>query len=235
MSGTALPTMPEVSTQKRVVLSWSSGKDSAWTLHTLRQDSRYEVVALLTSFNSEAGRVAMHGVPRALVEQQAAAAGLPLIPVSLLWPCSNADYEKAMAPVFQEIRERWQADHIAFGDLFLEDVRQYREQQLAGTGLTPLFPIWGLDTGELAGQMIDSGMQAHLTCVDSRALPGAFSGQAFDRQLLDALPVGVDPCGENGEFHTFVSAAAVFDRHIPVILGEQLERDGFVFTDIKSG
>ncbi len=235
MPGIVLCAMPEAGPRKRVVLSWSSGKDSAWTLHTLRQDSRYEVVALLTSFNSEAGRVAMHGVPQALVEQQAAAADLPLISVSLPWPCSNADYEKAMAPVFREIRERWQADHIAFGDLFLEDVRRYREQQLTDTGLAPLFPIWGLDTGKLARQMVDSGVRAHLTCVDSRALPGSFSGRLFDAALLDALPIDADPCGENGEFHTFVSTAPVFDRSIPVVLGAQLERDGFVFTDISCG
>ena len=190
---------------KRVLLSWSSGKDSVWALHLLRQQPEIEVVALLTSFNSAADRVAMHAVRRALVDAQAARTGIPQWSVDLPWPCSNAEYEERMRGVCQRaIAEGITA--VAFGDLFLQDIRDYRERQLQGTGLEPLFPVWEIPTAQLARDMIAAGVKAKITCVD--------------------------PCGENGEFHTFVYDAPVFSRPIEVRMGEIVERDGFVFADV---
>jgi len=216
---------------KRVLLSWSSGKDSAWSLHVLRQDPRLEVVGLLTTLNEAFDRVAMHAVRRELLEAQAEAAGLPLQAVPIPWPCSNEQYEKIMADVC--VRARLNGiDAVAFGDLFLGDIRAYRERQLRGTGLKPLFPLWNLDTWVLARDMIVGGLRAKLTCVDPERLAPAFAGRDFDQQFLDDLPAGVDPCGENGEFHSFVYAAPVFDRKLPVQIGEIVEREGFVFADV---
>lgn len=216
---------------KRVLLSWSSGKDSAWALHLLRQTPEIQVAGLVTTFNSAADRVAMHAVRRALVEAQAESAGLPLWPVELPWPCSNSEYERLMAGVV----DRAKADGIAafaFGDLFLEDIRAYRIKQLEGTGIEPLFPVWGLPTGRLAREMIAAGVRARLTCVDPAKLDRSFAGRDFSEELLRALPPGVDACGENGEFHTFVYEAPVFRRPIAVRPGEVVERDGFVFADV---
>jgi uncharacterized protein (TIGR00290 family) len=219
----------------RVLLSWSSGKDSAWTLHVLRRQG-VEVVALLSTFNGEADRVAMHAVRRELVEAQAAAAGLPLWRVDLPSPCSNAVYEEKMAAVIERARGA-RVTHVAFGDLFLEDVRAYRERQMAGTGIEPLFPLWGRPEGTaaLAREMLDGGLRAVLTCVDPQQLAGAFVGRSYDAALLAELPPGVDPCGERGEFHTFCWAGPMFAAPIPVRVGETVTRDGFCFADVLPG
>ncbi len=218
--------------KRRLLLSWSSGKDSAWCLHTLRQRADIELVGLLTTFNETADRVAMHAVRRQLVEQQAAATGLPLIPVFLPWPCSNAEYEAALQLALERAQAELEVDAIAFGDLFLEDIRSYRETQMAALALEPLFPIWRQPTDELARTMIDSGVKAHLTCVDPKQCPAEFAGREFDLTLLNELPASVDPCGENGEFHTFVFDGPMFDKPIDVCVGETVERDGFVFADV---
>ena len=216
---------------KKVLLSWSSGKDSAWTMHLLRQNADVQVAALVTSFNSEANRVAMHAVRRALVEAQAERAGLPLWSVELPSPCSNAEYEDRMRAVCQRaVAEGITA--VAFGDLFLQDIRDYRIRQLQGTGLEPLFPLWLMPTKDLALEMIAAGVKAKITCVDPSKLAKSFAGRDYDRSFLEALPHGIDPCGENGEFHTFVHAAPVFSHPIEVCLGEVVERDGFVFADV---
>lgn len=218
--------------KRRLLLSWSSGKDSAWCLHMLRQQADIELVGLLTTFNEKADRVAMHAVRRQLVEQQAAAAGLPLIPVFLPWPCSNAEYEAALKSALEQAQAESEIDAIAFGDLFLEDIRRYRETQMVALDIEPLFPIWQQPTAELARTMIDGGVKAYLTCVDPKQCPVEFAGQEFDFTLLNELPASVDPCGENGEFHTFVFDGPMFDAPIGVRVGETIERDGFVFADI---
>lgn len=217
----------------RVLLSWSSGKDSAWALHRLRALDEVEVVGLVTSFNQAAERVAMHAVRETLVEAQAAAAGLPLWPVQLPWPCSNDDYAARMRELINRARASG-ITHMAFGDLYLQDIRAYREQQLADTGITPLFPLWGTadDTRALAREMLDGGLRAVLTCVDPRQLDASFCGREFDAALLGELPPTVDPCGENGEFHTFCHAGPMFAAPIAVAVGETLTRDGFCFTDV---
>jgi uncharacterized protein (TIGR00290 family) len=216
---------------KKILLSWSSGKDSAWALHLLRQQGEYEVAGLITTINSAFDRVAMHGTRRALVEMQAAAAGLPLIAAPLPWPCSNADYEQAMKQVCDQALAQG-VSAIAFGDLFLADVRAYRERQLKGTGLEPLFPIWQLPTEQLARQMVDGGLRAKLVCVDPKQLDPVFAGRDFDLQFLSELPAGADPCGENGEFHSFVYAGPMFSRPIPIVTGERVQRDGFWYCDV---
>ena len=217
--------------KKRVILSWSSGKDSAWALHLLRQNKEMEVVALLTTLNCAADRVAMHAVRRTLVRAQAERAGLALWEIDLPWPCSNEVYEDLMRGVVQRaIAEQITA--IAFGDLFLRDIREYRERQLSGTGLEPLFPVWDLPTAELARAMIAAGVKARITCVDPTKLDRSFAGRDFDARLLEDLPASVDPCGENGEFHTFVYDAPVFSRPLANKVGETVDRDGFTFTDI---
>ncbi len=200
---------------RKVVLSWSSGKDSAWTLHLLRQQPNIQVAALLTTFNSEANRVAMHAVRRALVEAQAERTGIPLWAVELLWPCSNLEYEERMRDACQRATAEG-ITAVAFGDLYLQDVRDYRVRQLQGSGLEPLFPVWQIPTQQLSRDM------------------KSFAGRDYDLPLLQALPPGVDPCGENGEFHTFVYDAPVFSRPIGVEAGEVVERDGFVFADLLS-
>ncbi len=218
--------------RQRIALSWSTGKDSAWTLHVIRRNPAVEVVALITTVNREFNRVAMHAVRRELLEAQAAAAGIPLWPAPLPWPCSNEDYESIMREVFvRAVAEG--IEEIAFGDLFLADVRAYRERQLQNTGLLPRFPLWGVPTGELAREMIDGGLKARVTCVDPRSLPADFAGREFDAALLADLPPAADPCGENGEFHTFAYAGPMFSGSIPVKTGEIVERDGFVFADLR--
>jgi uncharacterized protein (TIGR00290 family) len=213
------------------LLCWSSGKDSAWTLHVLRRRRDVEVVGLLTTINTEYERVAMHAVRVALLEAQAEAAGLPLWQVPIPNPCSNQEYESAMGDA---VRKALAAGitMMAFGDLFLEDVRRYRETQLAGTGLTPIFPIWGLPTDALARDMVAAGLQARLTCVDPKQLPASFAGREFDATLLGELPSSVDPCGERGEFHTFAYDGPMFRHPVPVQTGEIVTRDGFVFADL---
>lgn len=219
---------------KRLLLSWSSGKDSAWALHVLRQNPEYEIAGLLTTFNQSADRVAMHAVRRVLVEQQARAAQLPLWTIPLPWPCSNQQYEALMSQVCRDAVAR-KIDCVAFGDLFLEDVRAYRERQLAGTGLTPVFPLWQISTPALASEMIAAGLQATLTCVDPRKLDPSFAGRRFDQTLLADFPARIDPCGENGEFHSFAHAGPMFAHQIRVVPGEIVTRDNFVFADLLPG
>ena len=214
---------------KRVLLSWSSGKDSAWTLHILRQQPDIELIGLLTTLNSEFQRVAMHGTRRSVLEAQAAAAELPLWTVPLPWPCPNEIYEQLMA----EVCQRAVAEHIdavAFGYLFLPDVRAYREKQLEPTGLEPLFPLWQIPTGELARTMIAGGLRAKLACVDTKQLPASFAGRDFDAALLKDFPPETDPCGERGEFHTCVYAGPMFKAPLNLQPGEIVNRDGFVFA-----
>jgi uncharacterized protein (TIGR00290 family) len=214
----------------KTLLAWSSGKDSAWTLHVLRSQG-LEVSALLTTLNQAADRVAMHGVRRTVLEAQAVAAGIPLWQVPLPWPCTNDDYEARMADACRRaVAEGF--DTIAFGDLFLADIRTYRERQLAGSGLTPIFPLWQIPTAQLARDMIGSGLRARLSCVDSRQLDAAFAGREFDVALLADLPASVDPCGENGEFHTCVYDGPMFGTPIALESGEVRNVDGFVYTDL---
>ena len=217
----------------KIIASWSSGKDSAWMLHVLRQQYGDQVAGLLTTLNEAFDRVAMHAVRRTLLEAQAEAAGLPLHPVDLPWPCSNEEYERRMGIAVASLTAAGYT-HVAFGDLFLEDVRKYREDRLAGSGLEPLFPIWKTKpTADLARDMIEAGLQARLTCIDPRKLDRSFAGRAFDAQLLADLPRGVDPCGENGEFHSFACGGPMFTAEIKLKIGETIDRDGFVFTDLE--
>lgn len=218
----------------RLWLSWSSGKDSAWALHALRQQADYEVAALLTTINESAARVAMHAVRETLLERQAEAVGLPLIKVHIPSPCPNDAYEAAMAGAMAQAK-REKVGAVAFGDLFLEDVRRYREEKLAPTGIKPVFPIWGLETTALAREMVGAGLRAHITCVDPKQLDAKLAGRTFDDSFLDDLPAGVDPCGEKGEFHSFAWAGPMFDAPIPVTPGEIVTRDGFVFADLMAG
>ncbi len=215
----------------KALLSWSSGKDSAWALHVLRQRGDVELVGLVTTVNHVHDRVAMHAVRRTLLEAQAESAGLPLWIVPIPSPCSNEQYEAAMKQLLERARGAG-VTQMAFGDLYLEDIRAYRESRLAGTGVEPLFPLWQLPTEELAQTMVRAGVVAHATCVDPRHLPASFAGRAFDETFLRDLPGGVDPCGENGEFHTFVSAGPMLARSLAVTVGPTLERDGFVFCDV---
>ena len=215
----------------KILLSWSSGKDSAWALHVLNRVHPGRVAALLTTINQDADRVAMHGVRRELVEAQAAAAGLPLWHVLIPHPCSNDIYEARM----REACTRAVAEgftHVAFGDLFLQDVRRYREERLAGTGLTPIFPIWGIPTDALAREMIAAGVRTKLSVVDTRKLDASFAGREFDAALVADFPHGIDPCGENGEFHTFVYGGPMFSRPLAIEVGETVARDPFVFIDL---
>lgn len=218
--------------KKKALVSWSSGKDSAWTLHRMKQSAEYEVVGLLTTMNAAFDRVAMHGTRRALLEAQAEAAGVPLRMIPLPWPCSNQHYEAAMsAACAQAIADG--VEVIAFGDLFLEDVRRYREEKLAGTGLTPVFPLWGLPTGALVREMLAGGLRARIVCVNPKMLPREFAGRDLDESVLATMSAEIDPCAERGEFHTVAYAGPMFRRAIPVESGEVVERDGFVFADVK--
>jgi uncharacterized protein (TIGR00290 family) len=214
----------------KTLLAWSSGKDSAWALELLRRQN-VPVAALLTTLNEAAGRVAMHAVRECLLDAQAESADVPLWKVPLPWPCSNADYESRMAQACRHaVAEGF--DTIAFGDLFLRDIRQYRERQLAGSGLSPLFPLWELPTPQLARDMISAGLRARLTCIDAKALGPEFAGREFDAALLADLPPRVDPCGENGEFHTFAYDGPMFRSPISVEPGETCESDGFLYRDL---
>ena len=215
----------------RILLSWSSGKDSAWALHVLRQEHPTAVAGLLTTINESADRVAMHAVRSSLLRAQADAAGLPLMTVSLPYPCSNEEYEMRMGAAVRDAVAQGYT-HVAFGDLFLEDVRRYREERLHRTGLTPLFPLWGRPTPALAREMIEGGLEAWLTCIDPRYLPREVAGRRFNQGLLDLLPDSVDPCGERGEFHTCVVAGPMFNHSIDVEAGEIVDRDGFTFADL---
>jgi uncharacterized protein (TIGR00290 family) len=216
---------------RKTLLAWSSGKDSAYALWTLRQDPTVEVVGLLTTLNSSVDRVSMHAVRRTVLEAQAEAAGLPLTTIPLPDPCSDEEYQAAMAQVIADARAQG-VECMAFGDLFLRDVRAYRETQLAGTGITPLFPLWDRPTALLAEEMIATGVEAIITCVDTDQLDASFLGRAFDRALLADLPAGVDVCAENGEFHTVAVAGPMFREPLRVDVGAVVERGRFVFVDV---
>jgi len=212
-------------------MAWSSGKDSAYALHAVRQAGALDVVGLLTTVTDAYGRVSMHGVRETILSAQAARVGLPLTTVRIPAPCPNEIYERAMAAALGDARARG-VSHVVFGDLFLADLRAWRIARLAEVGMTAEFPLWRRDTAALAREMIAAGMEARIACLDPRRLDRSFAGRSFDDALLDALPPDVDPCGENGEFHTVVTAGPMFAAPIPTRLGEIVERDGFVFADV---
>lgn len=218
-------------TAKKTLLSWSSGKDSAWALHGLRAIPDVEVVGLMTTVNQLHQRVAIHAVRLELLQRQAEAVGLPLQVIDLPSPCTNSQYEAAMRKFVDESKRRG-IECIAFGDLFLADIKEYREAKLAGTGITPLFPLWLAPTGQLAKEMISKGLRAVVTCVDPQQLPLTFAGREFNEQFLADLPKHVDPCGERGEFHTFAFDGPMFEKPVSVELGAVVERDGFVYADV---
>ncbi len=215
----------------KTLIAWSSGKDSAWALHEIRRSGAYEVVGALTTITESFNRVSMHGVRRELLDAQLAAAGLKPMLVPIPYPCPNEVYEARMAAALADVRASG-VTHVIFGDLFLEDVRRYREQKLTGTGIAPLFPLWHRPTDQLARAMIDAGVETYLVCIDLKKLPRAFAGRKFDTALLAELPQGVDPCGENGEFHSCVVAGPMFAQKITVKVGDVVERDGFAFADL---
>jgi uncharacterized protein (TIGR00290 family) len=217
----------------RTLVSWSSGKDSAWALHVLRRQGEYDVVGLVTTVNEQAGRVAMHAVRTDLLALQAEAAGAPLWSIGIPHPCSNEQYESTMTAVIRRA-QREGIEAFAFGDLFLQDVRLYRETRLGGSGITPIFPLWMQPTQDLAREMLAAGVRATLTCVDPRKLDRRFAGRELTAELLRELPPDVDPCGENGEFHTFVHDGPMFRHSIDVAVGEVVEREGFVFVDLTA-
>jgi uncharacterized protein (TIGR00290 family) len=212
-------------------MSWSTGKDSAYALHVAREQLGVEIAGLHTTVTADYDRVSMHGVRRALLERQANRLGLPLRVVELPAPCSNDEYERRMSASLAEGLAQG-VDQIVFGDLFLEDIRAYREARLSGTGITPIFPLWRRETSALAAEILDAGIRARITCVDPRKLDQSFAGREFDRAYLEDLPSGVDPCGERGEFHTFTFGGPDFRDSIAVANGEIVERDGFVFADL---
>jgi uncharacterized protein (TIGR00290 family) len=220
-----------MSIRTKAVVSWSSGKDSALALHGARRSGEVEVVGILTTITSEFGRVSMHGVREALLDRQAQALGLPCWKVPIPSPCPNEVYEREMARVLAAVRELG-VTAVVFGDLFLEDLRRWRETKLAEIGMRAIFPLWGRDTAALARQMIEVGLQARLTCIDPKKLDRSFAGRSFDAALLEGLPDDVDPCGENGEFHTFAWAGPMFTKPVAIEVGEVVERDGFVFADM---
>jgi uncharacterized protein (TIGR00290 family) len=215
----------------KALIAWSSGKDSAWALHEVRRAGEYDVVGALTTVTDTFARVSMHGVRQELLLAQLEAAGLPPTIVSIPWPCPNDIYEATMASALAAAKIAG-VTHVIFGDLFLQDVRAYREQKLAGTGITPVFPLWERPTSALARAMIDGGVETYLVCIDLKQLSRDFAGRKFDKALLADLPPGIDPCGENGEFHSCVVAGPMFKRKIAVTVGETVEREGFAYTDL---
>jgi uncharacterized protein (TIGR00290 family) len=220
-----------ISKRSKALVAWSSGKDSAWALHEVRRAGDLEIIGALTTVTEVFGRVSMHGVREELLRAQLDAAGLLAIVVYIPFTCSNEVYEQKMAAALDEARASG-VTHMIFGDLFLSDVRAYRERHLAGTGITPVFPVWGRQTAALAREMIESGVEARLSTVDLKKLPGSFAGRRFDGALLAALPDNIDPCGENGEFHSFVSAGPMLAREIAIKVGATVERDGFAYADL---
>jgi len=215
----------------KALIAWSSGKDSAWALHEARRTGDCEVVGALTTVTETFGRVSMHGVREELLAAQLDAAGLPSIVVPIPFPCPNEIYEARMATALRQAKAAG-VTRVIFGDLFLEDVRRYREERLAGTGVMPLFPLWRRPTDALAREMIDAGVETYLVCVDLKQIDRSFAGRRFDHALLSDLPAGADPCGEKGEFHSCVVAGPMLARRIPVTVGETVERDGFAFADL---
>ena len=218
-------------TSAKALIAWSSGKDSAWALHEARVAGDFEIVGALTTVTDTFRRVSMHGVREELLRAQLDAAGLHPVIVRIPYPCPNEIYERKMAEAVAAAQASG-VTHMIFGDLFLEDVRTYRERQLSGTGIVPVFPLWGRPTRALADDMIDAGAEAYVCTVDLKKLPASFAGRRFDRVLLDALPAGLDPCGENGEFHSFVSGGPMLSRKVAVKTGQTVERDGFAYTDL---
>jgi len=220
-----------MSAARRALIAWSSGKDSAWALHEVRRAGDVEIVGALTTVTDAFARVSMHGVREELLTAQLDAAALPAFVVRIPFPCPNEIYEREMAAALAAAKMSG-VTHVVFGDLFLADVRAYREARLAEIGMHGNFPLWGRATGALANDMIEAGVEAHLVCVDLKALPASFAGRRFDRDLLASLPAGADPCGENGEFHSFVAAGPMLARKIPVRLGDAVQRDGFAYADL---
>lgn len=217
--------------KRKTMLSWSTGKDSAWTLHIMQNQPGIELTGLYCTVNEKFGRAAMHAVRTELLEKQAESTGLPLDIIPIPYPCSNTDYESIMGDFVARVKNRG-VENFAFGDLYLEDIRDYRVDKLKGTGIAPVFPLWQKPTDRLALEMIDGGLKAVVTCIDPGKLPREFAGRIYNREFLKDLPPGVDPCGENGEFHTFVFAGPMFNKEIPFTPGEVVERDGFVFADV---
>ena len=215
----------------KALIAWSSGKDSAWALHEVRQAGDYEIVGALTTLTDTFARVSMHGVREEILNAQLDAAGLPGVAVRIPWPCPNDAYEREMAAAMRRAKEDG-VTHIIFGDLFLPDIRAYRETKLKEVGIAPVFPLWQRPTGALARTMIDAGMETYLATVDLKALPAGFAGRRFEDALLAAFPEGIDPCGENGEFHTCVCAGPMFKHRLPIVVGETVERDGFAYADM---
>ena len=218
----------------KALIAWSSGKDSAWALHEVRRAGEFEVVGALTTITDSFGRVSIHGLRQELLAAQLEAAGLAAVTVRIPYPCPNEIYEREMAAAMAEAKAQG-VTHVIFGDLFLEDVRAYREARLLPIGITPVFPLWQRSTDALARQMMAAGVDARLVCVDLKKMPKAFTGRRFDGALLAELPPGVDPCGENGEFHSFVAAGPMLSRPVAVTLGEVVERDGFGYADLVPG
>ncbi|MPZ39482.1 MAG: ATP-binding protein [Rhizobiales bacterium] len=218
----------------KALIAWSSGKDSAWALHEMRRNGNYEIVGALTTVTETFGRVSMHGVREDLLAAQLDAAGLAPIRVPIPYPCPNEVYEARMASALADAKASG-VTHVIFGDLFLADVRRYREEKLAGTGIAPVFPLWGRPTDTLARAMIDGGVDTYLACIDLSQLPISFAGRQLDHALLAELPASADPCGEKGEFHTFVAAGPMLKRRIPIAIGELVERDGFAYVDLTMG
>jgi uncharacterized protein (TIGR00290 family) len=215
----------------KALVAWSSGKDSAWACHETRRTGEFDIVGAMTTVTGKFTRVSIHGARETLLDAQLASAGLQPRKVRIPYPCSNEIYEREMGvAVAQAVADG--ITHMIFGDLFLDDVRAYRERMLAGTGIAPVFPIWGRPTAALAHEMLDAGLRAHLVCIDRSKLPKAFAGRVFDRTLLTGLPDGVDPCGENGEFHTFVSAGPMLAKPLAVKIGDVVERDGAAYADL---
>jgi uncharacterized protein (TIGR00290 family) len=217
--------------KRKTLMSWSSGKDSAWALHQLHQNPEIEVVGLFCTVNRVFGRVAMHGVRVELLRRQAEAIGLPLEIIEIPYPCSDAEYAEIMGQFVARARHD-QIAHFAFGDLYLESVRRYREKKLAGTGISPLFPLWGKPTAALAQEMMDAGLKTVITCLDPALIPEALAGKPFNAEFLAALPQTADACGENGEFHSFVFDGPMFKYKLDIVVGETVRRDGFVFADV---
>ena len=220
--------------KKRTLLSWSSGKDIAWALYVLRQQSEIDIVGLFTTVNQEFKRVAMHAVRNELVQQQAESVGLPIQLIPIPYPCTNAKYDTIMAAFIAQVKKQG-IDCIAFGDLYLEDIRKYREKNLEGTGITPIFPLWGKDTEMLSKEMVKHGLRAIVTCIDPKIMPSALAGKEYNALFLELVPASVDPCGENGEFHSFAFDGPMFKSAINIEVGETVSRDGLLFTDVLPG
>jgi uncharacterized protein (TIGR00290 family) len=220
--------------KKRTLLSWNSGKDCAWALHILRQQSEIEIAGLFCTFNQEYDRVVMYAVRIELVKQQAESVRLPIQFIPIPHPCSNSQYETIMKN-FVELEKQKEIKCFAFGDLFLDDVRKYREANLSDSGIAPIFPLWGIPTKKLSNEMVNSGLRAIITCVDPKQLPAEFSGQEYGESFLERIPTNIDPCGENGEFHSFAFDGPMFKEPIKVSIGETIIRDSFIFTDLLPG